>query len=136
MRRALSPVPIAVLCLIVFVTLRAAERPPEKSGLIGALVVKEGLISRDGIGRMQAIRITDPSRLAKLESFFPGYDRRPVNNTAAGWEAGYRVYFDFPHGRSVRVTVSENATDWSVGQGDFATRGDFTRFVESLIEAN
>lgn len=50
--------------------------------------------------------------------------------------AGYHVYFDFGGGETINVTVSqnENAGSWSVGRGDFETKGDFNGFVAGLVK--
>jgi hypothetical protein len=58
----------------------------------------------------------------------------PKSNMAAGWKAGYEVYFDFPRGKTIRVTTSANdkGRTWTVGQGDFDTKGDFNGFVKKL----
>jgi hypothetical protein len=56
---------------------------------------------------------------------------------AAGWKRGYEVYFDYPDGVSVRLSVSSpgnRPTYWSVGRGDFEAKGDFHRFVAGLRE--
>ena len=135
MRHATSVVILIALGTVAaLVAVRAAEKPAKDAEPVSALVVVEGTLSRDGVGRTEAVRIVDPKTIAKLESFFPKYDQRPSGNVAAGWEVGHRVYFDFPNGESVRVTVSanENAAFWSLGQGDFETNGDVTAFVESL----
>lgn len=68
--------------------------------------------------------------------FFPNYRQRPTNNAGAGWMAGYHVYFDFADGETINVTVSqnENAGSWSIGRGDFETKGDFNGFVAGLVK--
>lgn len=100
----------------------------------GAVIIEEPMHSAEGVGYPIAISLSDGDKLRELEKFFPNYDRNPSSNTAAGWKAGYRVYFNFPYGRSVRVTVSgnDNGQTWSVGDGDFKTNGDFAAFFEKL----
>lgn len=128
---------LAVLVLVVFSVVGLQIRGAEKDGAPSmATIVVEGAVGRDGVGEMRAIRIVDPQKLSMLESFFPGYRSRPTNKTAAGWMASHRVYFDFAGGETIRVTVSqnENARFWSVGRGDFRTKGDFVAFVRTLVE--
>ena len=100
----------------------------------GAVVVVEGVHSRQGVGEFTAFSILDRQTIAKLEAFFPGYRDCPSSQAAGGWEAGYEVYFNFADGRALRVMVSENGggDTWSMGSGDFATQGDFQRFVDDL----
>ena len=135
MRRFTSTSLLIIVSLsVVLFGVRAAEQPPKISKPVSALIVPEGLVLKDGVGKTEAIRITDPKKLAKLESFFPKYRQRPASDIAGGWDTGYLVYFDFPRGESVRVTVSENedAAYWTLGRGDFKTQGDFKGFVENL----
>lgn len=108
-------------------------QPPPNEKPISALIVRQDVPSIEG-GKLAAIRITDASQLATLEAFFPDYRRRPTSRIAGAWIAGYVVYFDYPMGHSIRVTVSENENSayWTVGQGDFQTRGDFRAFVDAL----
>ena len=128
---------ITLVLLVTYVALPAAEKPKKPQQPISALIVIEGIISRQGVGEMNAIRIIDRKKLSNLESFFPNYRKRPSSNEAAGWKAGYRVYFNFPDGKSIRLTVShnENARFWDAGRGDFETKGDFNKFVASLRRA-
>lgn len=80
-------------------------------------------------------RLTDAKQVAALAAHFPGYEKRPSSNTAAGWKMGYEVYFDYPDGVSVRLKVSSTKNrpiHWSVGRGDFEAEGDFHKFVAGL----
>jgi len=115
----------------------AADKPKKADQPISALIVVEGIISRQGVGEMKAFRIIDREKLSSLESFFPNYRKRPSSNETAPWEARYRVYFNFPDGKSIRLTVSHsgNPRFWSVGRGDFELRGDFNKFVASFQSA-
>lgn len=82
-------------------------------------------------------RLTDAKQVAALAAHFPGYEKRPSSDTAAGWALGYEVYFDYPHGVSVRLQVSSpknRPTHWSAGRGDFEAEGDFHKFVTDLGE--
>ena len=134
---------MTLVLLVTFDALPAADKPKKadkskKSDQpVSALIVVEGIISRQGVGEMKAIRVVDRKKLSSLESFFPNYRKRPSSNEAAPWKAGYRVYFNFPDGKSIRLTVSHNANArfWSAGRGDFATKGDFNKFVASLQSA-
>ena len=85
-----------------------------------------------------SIQVTKAAELRQLESFFPDYRSRPSSMTAAGWIAGHQVLFDFPDGTTIQVTVSGNdkGKTWSVGQGDFSTRGDFKGFADGLLARN
>ncbi|MDA0586591.1 MAG: hypothetical protein O2820_00205 [Planctomycetota bacterium] len=125
---------LTCLFSLVFISGWASEKPPEKKGPDSALIVEEGLIQRDGIGKMVAWRIVSSEKLKELEAFFPNYEQRKEGGPPAGWEAGYRVYFNFKDGESVRVTVSENndSDTWSTGRGDHSTRGDFKKFIDAL----
>ncbi len=109
--------------------------PPSTSHTqpISATILRE-VVPQDGEAKWEVVRITDRKTLDKLESFFPNYRQRPGSSVAGGWMLGYEVYFNFPNGRSVRVLVSENPRPdaWSVGDGDFAVRGDFQAFVDGL----
>lgn len=118
-------------------TADAADKSKKADQPISALIVVEGIISRQGVGEMKAIRIIDREKLSRLESFFPNYRKRPSSNEAAPWIARYRVYFNFPDGKSIRLTVSHNANArfWSAGRGDFELKGDFNKFVASLQRA-
>jgi hypothetical protein len=101
---------------------------------VDALIVLEDVLPEGGVGELTAIRIAEPRKLAALEAFFPGYRKHPSRDLAGGWEAGYRVYFNFPGGETIRITVSANdhARSWTTGHGDFETRGDFEVFVRDL----
>jgi hypothetical protein len=103
-------------------------------GSISALIVRESVWPASGVGTTSAIRIVAPDKLSALEAFFPNYRLRPSSGRASAWIAGYQVYFDFPGGETIHVTVSENEKGhfWSVGHGDFDTNGDFFQFVEEL----
>ncbi len=123
--------------MVTLVPQRAAEKTDKSDQPLSALIVIEGVISRQGVGEMKAIRVIDRKKLSSLGSFFPNYRKRPSSKDSAPWKAKYRVYFNFPNGKSIRLTVSrnENARYWTVGRGDFKTKGDFNKFVASLIRA-
>ena len=87
---------MTLVLLVTFVALRAAEKPKKSDQPVSALIVVEGIISRQGVGEMKAIRVVDRKKLSSLESFFPNYRKRPSSNIAGAWKAGYRVYFNFP----------------------------------------
>ncbi len=113
-----------------------AEAPAKDSQPLMATIVVQGILNRDGVGEFKAIQIRDGKKVSALEAFFPNYRQRPTNNTGAGWMAGYQVYFDFPGGETINVTVSQNETagSWSAGRGDFETNGDFNAFVADLVK--
>lgn len=128
---------VLTLCVITIagtVWALAGERQQKDRAPGSAVIVLEGVHSREGIGQTTAISIVDRKTIAKLEAFFPNYRKHPSSNRAAGWEAGYRVYFNFGKGRTARVTVSQNGggDTWSMGDGDFATHGDFPKFIKDL----
>lgn len=82
-------------------------------------------------------RLTEAKQVAALAAHFPGYEKRPRSDTAAGWKRGYEVYFDYSDGVSVRLTVSSpknEPTHWSVGRGDFEAEGNFHKFAADLGE--
>lgn len=82
--------------------------------------------------------VSDAKKVAALEEFFPDYQKRPQSDTAAGWKAGYFVYFDLPGGESVKLVVSPAdfaKPQWTVGgQGDHPVKGDFAKFLTELGE--
>ena len=120
--------------LAISMLLYGGEPPAAHARPTDALVVREGVLPRGGVGEVSAIRVADPEKLAALEAFFPGYRKRPSSELAGAWMAGHRVYFNFPGGETIRVTVSENdkGRSWTVGRGDFATAGKFVGFAEGL----
>ena len=119
---------------VSFAVWALADEQHQKDGAGSAVIVLEGVHSREGIGRTTAISVVDRKTIDKLEAFFPNYHAYPSSNDAAPWKAGYRVYFNFSKGRTIRVTVSQNrgGDTWSIGDGDFATHGDFPAFVKDL----
>lgn len=128
---------LALLCTLSPIVLHSAKseaKKPEEAKPFSALIVPAGVILQSGVGTVKAIRLVDKTKLAELESFFPNYRKLPKSDVAAGWMAGYDVYFDFPHGKAIRVTVSanDNGRTWSVGEGDFDTKGAFAGFVKKL----
>lgn len=132
---ALIAVLVALLLGVAWGRLDAGKKPTEVPPIMATIVVA-GVLDRDGVGELKAIRITDREKLSTLEAFFPDYRQRPANDTGAGWMRGYDVYFEFPGGETITVTVSqnENAGSWSVGRGDFETKGDFNAFVAGLVK--
>ena len=134
MRNAMIAAALASGFLAAPWLLLGGDLPRAGDGATDALVVREGVLPRSGVGRVTALRVADPERLATLEAFFPDYRKRPSSDLSGGWKAGYRVYFSFPGGETIRITVSENdgGGRWTAGRGDFATNGDFKRFFEEL----
>jgi hypothetical protein len=118
----------------VSVWIVAAERSTKDESPHRVVIVIGGTHSREGVGELEAISVVDRAKIAKLESFFPNYAKRPTSDIAGGWKAGSHVYFDLGQGRTVRVTVSANddGKTWSVGQGDFKTHGDFDGYLKEL----
>jgi hypothetical protein len=109
-----------------------ADKPALADKPTAALVVvyDQGKVSK-------AHRLTEAEQVAALAAYFPGFEKRPSSDMAAGWKMGYEVYFDYPDGVSIRLSVSSprnRPTYWSVGRGDFETKGDFHRFVAGLSE--
>ena len=128
---------MTLVLVVTFVALSAADKPRKSDPPVSVLIVIEGVISRQGVGEMKALRIIDRKKLSSLESFFPNYRKRPSSNVTLPWMAKYRVYFNFRDGKSIRLTVShnDNARYWTAGRGDFETKGDFNKFVASLRPA-
>jgi hypothetical protein len=114
--------------------MRGEKQLPKDAALASALIVAQGTVSAEGVEHPNVVRISDPKMLARLESFFPNYRDRPSSEVARAWEVGHNVYFDFPHGVTIRIAVSENqnAAFWTAGRGDFRTHGDFKAFVDAL----
>ena len=115
----------------------ATEKTPAKKSSSEApscaLIVVEGVHTKDRIGQFRAISILDPKKLAKLETFFPNYRKLPASDIAAGWEMRYRVYFEFPEGKAIHLSVSAGKeASWSIGRGDFDVVGNFDEFVKAL----
>jgi hypothetical protein len=96
------------------------------------LIVEQGLHSREGVAKPQTLSIVNPETIEKLEALFPNYRSYPSSSIAGGWEAGRRVYFNFPKGRTVCVTVSRDGKTWSTGEGDFRTQGEFEKLVKQI----
>jgi hypothetical protein len=109
-----------------------AEKNDHRQASSAVIVIVEGPLNKDRVGEAKAIRILSPQKVAALEAFFPNYHKRPTSGRAGSWEEGYAVYFDYPNGESFRVGLSTNVDDWSMGRGDFDTRGDFKAFVAGL----
>jgi hypothetical protein len=110
------------------------EQPAPNLKLISAIILHE-VVSKDLDAKWDVIRVDDPTKLVKLESFFPNYRQRPTSDKAGAWMVGYEVYFNFPQGQCVHVSVSSDgngADNWTVGSGDFEVHGDFKAFVNSL----
>ena len=106
----------------------AADKPTPTAALV--VVYDQGKVAK-------VHRITEAKQVAALAAHFPGYEKRPSSNTAAGWKMGYEVYFDYPDGVSVHLKVSSpknRPIHWSVGRGDFEAEGDFHKFVADLGE--
>ncbi len=126
-----------VVCLIgVTVALvSAVEKQGKPHAPITAVIVRSAVYSNEGIAHTTAINILDKGTIAKLEAFFPDYDKSPSSkNPPVGWVEGYCVYFNFGDGRSIEVTVASNDNGgiWTMGDGDLATNGNFAKFVEDL----
>ena len=119
---------------VLLLSMRGEKQTSNDASPGSALIVAQGTVSAGGVELPNAVRVSDPTTLARLESFFPNYRERPTSDAARGWIVGHTVYFDFPQGVTIRVAVSENqnAAFWSVGRGDFRTIGDFKAFVDSL----
>ncbi len=122
------------IATVAVLTVTAKEAAIPQTAPLSAVIVTEGVHSRGGLAQLQAISILDLPTVEKLAAFFPKYDQRPTSKSAAGWEAGYRVYFNFKNGETICVTVSKNnnSDTWTIGKGDFDTQGDFVPFVEEL----
>ncbi len=133
MRKPNATATVVLLLLAVGCTLAAAKKS-EVERPYSVLIVKEGSHSRDGIARTPAISVVNSESIKALESLFPNYRKSLSSSTAGGWKAGYRVYFNFPRGRTLCVTVSQNdaGKTWSMGDGDFHTNGDFVKLVKQL----
>jgi len=132
-----TPAIVGLPCMVASMALFAAgcQQQEQQAAPGQAVIVIQGVYSRQGVGDFRALSISDAPTIAKLEAFFPGYRDCPSGRFAGGWDAGYEVYFIFGDGRALWVMVSENGggDTWSMGDGDFATQGDFRGFVESLI---
>ena len=121
---------VAAAAGLAVVWVVAADKPAPAAPPTAALVVVY-----DGGQEAKAYRVTGAKQVATLAAHFPGYEKRPSSDTAAGWELGYEVYFDYPDGVSVRLKVSSpnnRPVRWSVGRGDFEVEGDFHQFAAGL----
>jgi hypothetical protein len=117
---------IAALAVLAFRGTMSRSEVPQS-----ALIVKYG----DGRAQTKVYRLADAKDIATLEAFFPGYQERRQSNFAAGWAAGYEVYFNFSAGRSIHLTVSHPGAGnpyWSLGDGDFNINGDFHKYVTDM----
>jgi hypothetical protein len=121
--------------LLTWQSVRNKKSPTESPHR--AVVLVEDTHDELGIARLESISIVNRDTIQTLESFFPNYRSLPGSDIAGGWKAGIHVYFDFPLGRTIRVTVAKNddGKTWSVGHGDFRTQGDFEKFVNDLKTA-
>jgi hypothetical protein len=124
----------AALLTVFSIWIVAGEKAALDEAPHRALIVVEGVHGTEGVGQFAAISVVDRPTIGKLESFFPNYRKLPSSDIAAGWKTGATVYFDFGNARTVRVTVAKNddGKTWSVGNGDFNTRGDFNGFLKQL----
>jgi hypothetical protein len=132
MRYAVVGLSVAAAAAGLAVWAVAADKPAPAGQPTAALVVVY-----DGGKVPKAHRLTETRQVAALAAHFPGYEKRPSSDRAAGWEMGYEVYFDYPDGVSARLRVSSprnRLTHWSIGRGDFEAEGDFHRLVASLRE--
>ena len=111
-----------------------AKEPEAPVRTQSAVIVVESEYSRQGVAHNEAISIMDTDTLRRLEAFFPDYESSPSSEQSAGWERGYRVYFNFPKGKTLLITVSENGggDTWSMGNGDLKTNGKFKQLVDDL----
>lgn len=123
---------VIIFALMASVTWAGETKQPVQPN--SAVIVIEGIYSREGIAKNNAISIVNPQLIAKLEAFFPKYRDTPSSDLASASEIGYRVYFNLPNGRTLRVSVSENGggDTWTMVGGDLKTNGDFRAFVEAL----
>ena len=110
---------------------------------ISALIVFEESQPSDqitataGIAKTDALVVKDRATLQLLEAMFPDYAMNPQSDTSASWERKYTIYFDFPRGKSVRLSASSHGTDgalWSLGDGDFEVQGNLDLFTERLLK--
>jgi hypothetical protein len=133
MRKTIIAVAV-LLVTVLAVWIVAGERTTKDESPHSAVIVLAGTHNLEGVGKFTAISISDRQKIEKLEGFFPNYRKFPSSDIAAGWKAGSHVYFNFANGRTVRVTVSKNddGKTWSIGHGDFQTRGDFEGYLKEL----
>ena len=95
-----------VLILAACLGCSAGNEPDGAVRLHNALIVPVSVSPVSGVSTTSAIRIMAPDKLVELEAFFPNYHKRPSSDEVSGWIAGYEVYFNFPGGETVLVTVS------------------------------
>lgn len=124
----------AACCGFVAVCASGAKPAAERISPRSVVIVKQAMHSEAGIARPETISIVNADKIATLEKMFPEYDQMKAGGPPAGWEMGYLVYFNFPKGRTLRLTLSFNdkGQTWSMGDGDFATRGNFQKFLKEL----
>lgn len=113
---------------------KSVEKTARDARPRSVLIVPEPRHTAAGTATVKAISVVDRKKIKKLENFFRNYRRLPASDIAAGWKAGYRVYFNFPYGKTICVTLSgnDNGKTWTIGKGDFSTNGDFAGFVKKL----
>lgn len=128
----------AALVTVSFIRLALGEWVANDESPHRAIVVIEGVHSREGVGQLTAISVTDRKTIEAIEGFFPNYQQRLSSDWAGGWILGATIYFDFGNGRSVRVGVSQNEENgkkwWTVGKGDFEVNGNFDAHLKQLRE--
>ena len=127
------------IIIVVALTMSAsfAKEREASARARSAVIVFEGESHR-GIAHNHAITITDGATLRALEAFSPEYEKRPSSRQSAGWKRGCRIYFNHAKGKTFAITVSKNGGGaiWSTGNGDLATNGKFSEFVDALREKN
>lgn len=129
-RQALTVGVASTAAVRVGVSLAPADRSAPAIPPTAALVI---VYDQGKVAKVH--RLTEAKQVAALAAHFPEYEERPAIDTAAHWKRGYEVYFDYPDGVSVRLTVSSpknRPTHWSAGRGDFEAEGDFHKFVANL----
>ena len=114
---------IAVVCVA---TLGCAHKPATS-----AIIVRQGVYSREGVGAFEALSIQDAATVRQLESYFPSYRTMPGSSFAGLWMSGYEVYID-NGGQAVHIVVSYDSRFWTVGKGDLQVEGDFEQFVKQM----
>lgn len=138
MRRFLSSgrsvlLPLLLAWLALTTTLTHAQEPATKS--LSELEPNNVLVVFELEGKLMAIRLEQESQIAVFQSCFPNYRSRPAGEGMAMWKPKYEIYFNFPSGETIRVTVSSNSRYWSTGRGALEIRGAyFNHVIHELLK--
>ena len=77
------------------------------------------------------VKVTDPTEVAELASFYPCVGTGRSSLVAAGYKSRVTTVFERPDGKT--VTAYSDYEDWSEGKGDFRVKRGFGEYVDRLF---